>query len=496
MKLLPLFTSIASLAVCLPALTLHAQNPAASGDPFVKKPADAPTADAPGDARWVQPILILEGYALDQADAHAVLEAERGNAARYLRVLELQKNGKARLATLTAMSAKSGQRTVTESFDEVRYPTEFNPASGKNALAAPTAWEIRNAGDTLEVELVIGPDARSLDLNLVPQRVGLVEFREIAGMAGDLGVSQPVFRTQKITSSTTCVASSPHLLGTFSPLASGIPAQDDRGREVWLAFLRVNLASPSAPQLQPRAKPLDWSALHFDYTFVSLERTEAREVVAAQPALDEPWKKLQALLREKKARIEHVVSLTTKSGQRAVTEDVHELRIASEYQTPGKASSGETTRRISTTRPGSDKTQNPQPLDPAKIIEVEETTTVTRTEANAETTPGYATKFETRNTGITVEMEPVVSPDELSIDLNQMVTMTTHLGALQTTGVAARYPAQPLIEVRKITASQTLLAETQQLVGTFNSPGANGVNGRTDDGRAWLVFVRATANEP
>jgi hypothetical protein len=205
---------------------------------------------------------------------------------------------------------------------------------------------------------------------------------------------------------------------------------------------------------------------------------------------------MQALLREKMARVESVVSLVTKSGQRAVTGGTHEVRYGTEYQPPGKASSAETTRRTSTTRPGSDKTQRTQPVDPAKIIEMEETTTVTRTEANAETTPGYATAFESRATGITVEMEPVLSPDGLSIDLNHVVTMTTHLGALQTTGVAARYPAQPLFETRRITASQSLLAETHQLVGTFSPPGANGVNGRTDDGRTWLVFVRATSNEP
>ncbi len=34
------------------------------------------------------------------------------------------------------------------------------------------------------------------------------------------------------------------------------------------------------------------------------------------------------------------------------------------------------------------------------------------------------------------------------------------------------------------------------LVGTFNPPGANGVNDSADTGRAWLIFVRATPNEP
>jgi hypothetical protein len=67
---------------------------------------------------------------------------------------------------------------------------------------------------------------------------------------------------------------------------------------------------------------------------------------------------------------------------------------------------------------------------------------------------------------------------------------------LKTTGIAARYPAQPLFESRKVTTSQTLLAGRQMLIGTFNPPGADGVNDRADTGRTWLVFVRATPNEP
>lgn len=422
--------------------------PQPADDPFVKKPAEAKAASEAGVASWTQPVSILEVYALDLADAHGVLEAERGNAARYLRVLELHKNGKARLETLTAMSAKSGQRARSESVDEVRYPKEFTAYAG-----AATAWEVRSAGDTLEVEFVVAADRRVIDINLVPQRTGLVEFCDHKGMAGDFAVSQPVFRAQKLTSSTTLIAAAPQLLGTFSFAHDRTPPPAAGGREVSLAFLRVNATSPAASSLRPEAKPLDGAVLRFHYTLLSLERAAAREVVVAQPALDDAWKRMQALLSEKKARVEGIVSLTTKSGQRAVVEDGQEMRIVSDYQTPDRAKTGEET-------------------------------------------PGHARTFETRATGITVELEPVLSPDGVALDLNHAVTMTTHLGALQTTGVAKRYPAQPLFESRSVTTSQTLLIGTQHLVGTFNPPGADGVNGRTDDGRTWLLFVRATSDEP
>ena len=55
---------------------------------------------------------------------------------------------------------------------------------------------------------------------------------------------------------------------------------------------------------------------------------------------------------------------------------------------------------------------------------------------------------------------------------------------------------QPLFESRAITTTQTITAGRHMFVGTFNPPGATGVNDRTDDGRTWLLFVRALPNEP
>jgi hypothetical protein len=64
------------------------------------------------------------------------------------------------------------------------------------------------------------------------------------------------------------------------------------------------------------------------------------------------------------------------------------------------------------------------------------------------------------------------------------------LGKLDTIGAAAHFPAQPVFENRKITTSISTLLGSHALVGTLSKPGANGVNGRVDDGRTWLVFLR------
>lgn len=480
------------LASLLPfSLNAQTTNP---GDPFVKNPGDA--AAAGKQANWQNCMLVLEVYALDKNDALAVLESERGSAARYRRVTDLAKTGKARLEILTALTTKSGQRAIVEAIDEVRYPTEFKRPAGKGALAAPTAYETRHVGDTLEFEAVLGPDGRTCDLNLVPQRVGLLGFRDIGAMADDSPVAQPRFHVQKITTSTTFPANEPHYLGSLTPATGHGAAHGGAVSEMWLAFMRMNVAGPSADEMKPPAKPMDWSALNLEYSIYSLDRAAAREILVARPELQAPWKSLQALPGEKKARFEHLVWVQTKSGQRAVTEEIQEVRHASEYAPAASPTISETTSRTSTTRLDLPKQKKPDPKDDASSTTTTETSTVTRGVPNAEPTPGAPSSFETRNAGVTVEVEPVVGPDGLSIDLNHVVQSVTHLGDLKVTGVAARYPAQPLFETRKFTTSQMILAGQQMLIGTFNPPGTDGVNDRADTGRTWLVFVRATPNEP
>ena len=475
---------------------LPAENNKAAADPFVKNPGEPAAAGQPGAAPWRNCVLVLEAYALDKNDALAVLESERGSAARYRRITELAKTGKARLEILTALTTKSGQRAIVEAIDEVRYPTEFAKPAAKGGIAAPTAHETRNVGDTLELEVILGPEGRACDLNLVPQHIGLLGFREIAAMADDSPISQPLFSAQRITTQTTFSVNEAHYLGSLSPATGHGAAGGGAASEMWLAFVRTNMVGPTADEMKPPAKPMDWAVLNLEYSIYSLDRAAAREILVAPPALQAPWKSLQALLAEKKARFEHLVSMQTKSGQRAVTEEVQELRYATEYAPAARPTIEETSHRTATTEPGKPEKQKPGEQEKGVATKTTETTTTTRSIPNSEPTPGSPSAFGTRNIGVTVEVEPVIGPDGLSINLNQVVQSVTLLGDLKTAGLAARYPAQPLFETRKVTTNLTLLVGRQMLIGTFNPPGADGVNERADTGRTWLLFVRASPNEP
>ena len=341
--------SLFAMAHSLPAQTKPQATPA---DPFIKNPGDAATAGKQGDIPLPNYMLVLETYTMDKNDALALLESERGSTARYRRVTDLVKSGKAKLDILTALAARSGDRSSIEGVDEVRYATEFAPPKAKGGLAAPTAFETRNVGDTLEFESMISRDGRICDLSLNQQRVGLVGFRDIGGMAEDSIVSQPRFDVQQITTSVSFPINEPHYLGSSSPTTSCGSANADTPSEMRLAFVRFNSLTPSAEESKAPAKPMDWSAVNLEYRTYSLDRAAALEILVTMPDLQTPWNKLQGLLTEKKARFEHLVSLQTKVGQRAVTEEVQEVRYATEYANADRPTSVETTTRTSTTRPG------------------------------------------------------------------------------------------------------------------------------------------------
>ena len=86
----------------------------------------------------------------------------------------------------------------------------------------PQDWETRNTGVTLEVEPVVGGDATTIDLNLIPQVVEFEGFINYGSPINAIGVNtvagaiidfcspsssppnvinQPVFSTRKVTTS-------------------------------------------------------------------------------------------------------------------------------------------------------------------------------------------------------------------------------------------------------------------------------------------------------
>jgi general secretion pathway protein D len=143
------------------------------------------------------------------------------------------------LLSAPKVTTKSGQRAIIEVVREFRFPRTYTPpqvpsigtttTTGSQVVpvvvtpTTPQDWETRNTGVTLEVEPVVGGDATTIDLNLVPQVVefeGFINYGSpinavgvnTVGGANGISVStpiiltqnvinQPVFSTRKVTTS-------------------------------------------------------------------------------------------------------------------------------------------------------------------------------------------------------------------------------------------------------------------------------------------------------
>jgi general secretion pathway protein D len=143
------------------------------------------------------------------------------------------------LLSAPSVTTKSGQRAIIEVIRELRYPRTYTAPqvpsiagtnNGNNSgpvpvVVTPTTpqdWETRNTGVTLEVEPVVGGDATTIDLNLIPQVVEFEGFINYGSPINAVGINtmmggaittsspveltanvinQPVFSTRKVTTS-------------------------------------------------------------------------------------------------------------------------------------------------------------------------------------------------------------------------------------------------------------------------------------------------------
>jgi general secretion pathway protein D len=107
---------------------------------------------------------------------------------------------------------------------------------------------------------------------------------------------------------------------------------------------------------------------------------------------------IRALNQKKGVDLLSAPRVTTKSGQRAMIEIVREFRYPTEFQPP------QIPQTVGAVRADTGGlTGDLIPLGASSTVPV---------------TPTTPTHFETRNTGVTLEVEPVVGPDGVTIDLN------------------------------------------------------------------------------
>ena len=421
--------------------------PAAAADPFVKGGTETQTLTGEntysGEIRPTNYQVLFETFDVSREDFLALLDEKGDDDVRYRRVAEWMAAGRAKLTTFTALTTRSGQRSKVEAIDEVRYATEFGPPISADDIASPTTFEVKNAGESLELEVTVAEDLQSAAVNIAPSSVTLLSFvDELAEPdKANSATSQPRFGARSLVTIVTAQMNRPRLIGTLSGASDqgGIPA------EVRVAFLTVRRAN--LPKPKPEALVKDATQARIEYTFFSLDRSAARDLCLAKPEPQACYDGLRALVGEKRARLEHLSMNVTRWGQQTRTAENQDVRYATDWTS-----------------------KNPD-VRPA--------------------IPVVGKEFEIKNTGFSSQVEPQLAEDGATADLLLALEFVRYAGNLQVTGIAKKYPPQPLFQTSKVTTPLYMTVGEQQLIGTFNTPAESGANGRKDDGRVWLGFVRA-----
>lgn len=428
-------------------------------DPFVKDkqaagaaaPAPSPVPDGLHDSR--RPVVknvrcFLETFTLPQGDYAALLDAPDGHDKLYPQLLAAVKAGTAKLDGCHLITTHSGIRCVLECTDELIYPTEWT-AADRDGTQYPTAFEMHALGDRFEFEPSLVGDSGALHITQQFTRdrlQGLRLFKADTTLAG-----VPVVDIFVRTGTATCrmIPGCPTLITTLKGTQPG---------DMTLVF-----ATPEVVDLPVPQTPVSgWQGnLILTARVISLDRMQgwellkkhAMEGVACLAAL-------KPLLTAKEATLEHIATITTKSGVRALHESGLLYPYGTEYAPPAG-------------------NMSPQPSGAAKKPAV------------LAPPAGLAgtTAFESRNLGFRLEVEPAASEDGVFADLVLAPEFVSMKGNLKDKNWSEHYPEVPLISNQKLTTGYTQVIGTTALIGTMNPPGDTGANEHKDDGRMWLLFM-------
>jgi hypothetical protein len=154
--------------------------------------------------------------------------------------------------------------------------------------------------------------------------------------------------------------------------------------------------------------------------------------------------------------------LATRAGQRAVVEQVDEFRYATKYDAPGTA--------VVTTHSSVLDAPDPTyaPADPATPPPV----STPGTRATVSVIEGVPTEFETRNLGVTFEVEPTLRLDGRTIDLS-FVVQNVRLRGMKKTEIEEKSSGkrvvveQPEIANNKVTTNISVQDGDYTLLGAF-----------------------------
>lgn len=416
-------------------------------DPFVKdKQAAAAPAVTEDSPRNVQ--CLIETFTLPQADYAALLDGQEGRDKLYNQVLAAVMAGTAKLDGCHLIMTHPGSRSTLECVDELVYPTEWT-AADRAGFQYPTAFEMRQLGDHFEFEPTLDDESGALNVSHQFSRDRLLGVRLFKADTTLAGIPVMDLLVRNGTSACRVIPGFPTLIATLKD------AQPGSITLVFATMQVIALPAPKTPVGNGKGN------LMLTARVISLDRTKGWELLKKHGMEGRGClAALKPLLAAKEATLEHIATINTQSGVRALHESGTLHTYGTEFMPP------------------SDNAPVPSGDDP-------------KVQAASARPGGLAgtRSMESRNTGFRLEVEPTRSEDGALAEMTLAPEFVKMTGNLKDKNWSEHYPEVPLFSTQKITTGYAQVIGTTALVGTMNPPGDTGANEHKDEGRMWLLFM-------
>jgi hypothetical protein len=241
-------------------------------------------------------------------------------------------------------------------------------------------------------------------------------------------------------------------------VAHSLPAQEGKPKEKKKELTREEIAKLGGFEPAPDAAENVPGEVFIDLLVVSIPDSSAIPLIETlndSTKTETAYRKVLELLQSKKARLISWPTIRTKTGNRAVSENITEVRYAIEFDTnnnpAGAAAAGDEAKKADAAAAAA---APPGPQAPPAVGVM-------------------PTTFETRNAGITLEIEPVIMDNGKVIDMQYSAQHVQLLGWDPTTvhekdQVTVRIP-QPRFHTNKVSSNSSLNAGQHALIGIFRS---------------------------
>jgi hypothetical protein len=499
--ILPFFLTLTLLAIAqqdpgkrplqseTPSAGAGLAGPPTAGDPFLRtklEPLPGQSASRPVNIYgFVEYIEVPRDLWLSYSMAQPV-----GSDGTALRA-EVQKwidAGKAKPFELTCIATKSGSRTVIESIVERRYPIEFEPI-GKTPF--PTSFETRNTHFTFEWEPVCGPDSRTVNSQFVPQITRIAGYTFQTPLQRNLAqpgdVNQPLVANQRATLSITSESNQTVLLEVATPFHDNGKARDEVRQ---LTFFRAAVVPLTEPE---KGLP---EQIHEIMEGESRTKMTQKQV---DDLLNDPSKDPASVRRRESVRSQ-IANTDTRIRARMFMFEIERLEVSlSDLSSwfAGKdleTATGELRKSaLEWIRAGRgrelDRRTGPVKSGNRHVWEaIFEVRYPTGYEAEPIISPST---YETRNTGLTVELEPSLGPDGKIIDVSIVPQDVRHCAnavvhRTEVDGKAVADMEQPVFATMKLSTMISTVMGQYALLG-INTP--VGEDSNPDPDRRILTFI-------